>query len=110
MFKFFNITTLLLFVCFLFAPTISYALNSDVDTYSLLVNEEEETHSKNKPKNNNNNLNEEEEKEIKYHFFCNAKVLFGSKKAPNSSLFLYGQQLRNILVFKIPSPPPEPQL
>ncbi|MBA5793009.1 hypothetical protein H1R17_05930 [Flavobacterium sp. xlx-214] len=109
MLKIFNISTLLLFVCFLFAPTISYALNSDVDTYSLIISEEEETHSKNKSKSNNT-VNEEEEKEIHYYTFekyknyLSQQPIFVVDSDFNNSIF------KDNLVFKIPSPPPERNL
>ena len=75
MLKIFNITTLLLFVCFLFAPTITYALNKDTVNSSLIINEEEEVPTKTKSKASNKNINEEEEKEVQYHFFHNFNKL-----------------------------------
>lgn len=110
MFKFFNITTLLLFVCFLFAPTITYALNSDVDTYSLIVNEEEETHTKSKSKTTNNNINEEEEKEVQYHFFNNFCKLAQKAVIVVKNLNISKHDIKDDLVFKIPLPPPEQNL
>lgn len=106
MLKIFNITTLLLFVCFLFAPTITYALNKDVKTYSLIINEEEETHSKTKSKSNNN-INEEEEKEVQYHFFLNLKYSSAKITLANKNLNSLKHTLKDDLVFKIPLPPPE---
>lgn len=106
MFKIFNISTLILFVCFLFAPTISYALNSDVDTYSLIINEEEETHSKNKSKSNNT-VNEEEEKEIQYQFFNSSIYKTSKNLLSDAGLNFLNCCIKNYLVFKIPLPPPE---
>ena len=107
MLKVFNISTLLLFVCFLFAPTITYALDKDVDTYSLIINEEEETHSKTKNKTGSNNLNEEEEKEVQYQFF-NPSIYKTSKNLlSDAGLNFLNCCIKNYLVFKIPSPPPE---
>ena len=104
--KVFNITTLVLFVCFLFAPTITFALDQETP-YSLILNEEEEVNSKNK---SNNTVNEEEEKEVKYYTFENFKSQIDS-----NSLLLSGIDFRNLhikdeLVFKIPLPPPEHNL
>lgn len=107
MLKVFNISTLILFLCFLFAPTITFAFNADVDSYSLIINEEEETHSKNKSKNSTNNVNEEEVKEVKYYTFANffVNLLFTTtlSKNPNAK----NNNLKDDWVFKIPLPPPE---
>lgn len=105
MLKVFNISTLLLFVCFLFAPTITYAFDKDLDTYSLAISEEEETHSKNKT--GSNNLNEEEEKEIHYHFFSSFLYKTAKNDFSNASLNFANCCVKNYLVFKIPLPPPE---
>lgn len=107
MLKTFNIATLLLFVCFLFAPTITFALNKDVKIYSLILNEEEETHSKTKSKTSNNNINEEEEKEVQYHFSNNIKCLSSKKAFANKNLNSLKHTIKDDLVFKIPLPPPE---
>ncbi len=107
MLKIFNISTLILFVCFLFAPTITYAFNADVDTYSLIINEEEETHSKQKSKSNNNTVNEEEEKEVHYYTFQNFKNYLAQKPIFVASSNFDNSTLKDDLVFKIPLPPPE---
>ena len=109
MLKTFNILTLFLFVCFLFAPTVSYALGKDINTYSLILNEEEETHSKTKNKANNN-INEEEEKEVQYHFFNNFNKLLSNNSLILLSLIYLNDSIKDDLVFKIPLPPPEQKL
>lgn len=108
MLKILNITTLVLFVCFLIAPTVSFAFNKDIDTYSLILNEEEESHSK--TKSQNNNFSEEEEKEVQYHFFHNLKYLSTKITQANKNLNSLKHTIKDDLVFKIPLPPPEPQL
>lgn|SRR5690606_30155202 len=110
MLKIFNITTLLLFVCFLFAPTITYALNKDVVNSSLAINEEEEVPTKTKSKASNNNINEEEEKEVQYHFFNNCHKIVSNASIANSNLILLNHSIKDDLVFKIPLPPPEQNL
>lgn len=110
MLKLFNITTLLLFVCFLFAPTITFALNKDVDTFSLIINEEEETHSKNKSKSNNNTVNEEEEKEIQYYSFEKFRISLQKTYVFVNGSDLNNNAIKDDLVFKIPLPPPEQTL
>lgn len=109
MLKTFNIITLLLFVCFLFAPTITFALNKDVNTSSLVLNEEE-THSKTKSKTSNNNINEEEEKEVQYHFFNNFKNLTSNNAVVRLNRISLKYTIKDDLVFKIPLPPPEQHL
>lgn len=110
MLKIFNITTLLLFVCFLFAPTITYALNKDVVNSSLVINEEEEVPTKTKSKASNNNINEEEEKEVQYHFFNNCHKIVSNTAIANSNRILLNHSIKDDLVFKIPLPPPEQNL
>ncbi|SFN74225.1 hypothetical protein SAMN05421741_11011 [Paenimyroides ummariense] len=110
MLKIFNISTLLLFVCFLFAPTITYALNKDVVNSSLIINEEEEVPTKTKSKANNNNINEEEEKEVHYHFFLNCHKIVSNAVIANSNLNFSKHTIKDNLVFKIPLPPPEQNL
>lgn len=110
MLKIFNITTLLLFVCFLFAPTITYALNKDVVNSSLIINEEEEVPTKTKSKASNNNINEEEEKEVQYHFFNNFNRLIRNTAIASSNLTFLNHSIKDDLVFKIPLPPPEQNL
>jgi len=109
MLKVLNISTLLLFVCFLFAPTVTYALEAEVDTYSLIIAEEEETSSNTKTKNNNS-VAEEEEKEVNYYTF----EKFRDFKMNSISFYLQrcaiNYTLKDNLVFKIPSPPPENKL
>ncbi len=107
MLKVFNISTLLLFVCFLFAPTITYALNKDVETHTLILNEEEETHTKTKSKTNNNNINEEEENEVQNHFSNHLKYSSSKKNLANRNLNSLKHTIKDDLVFKIPLPPPE---
>ena len=109
MLKIFNISTLLLFVCFLFAPTITYALNKDVVNSSLIINEEEEVPTKTKSKANNN-INEEEEKEVQYHFFHNYHKIVSNAVIVNSNLNFSKHTIKDDLVFKIPLPPPEQNL
>ena len=104
MLKVFNISTLFLFVCFLFAPTVSFACKTDT-SYMLILNEEEEINSKNKT--SNNNLNEEEEKEVNYCAFSNFKNYLHSNPLILSSTDFSNIELKNNLVFKVPSPPPE---
>lgn len=105
MLKIFNISTLLLFVCFLFAPTITFALKKDVKSYSLILNEEEETHSKGKSKCNNT-VNEEEHKEIAYNSFANFRIYLHMKPGyVDGSNIIH--RIKDDLVFKIPLPPPE---
>jgi len=105
MLKIFNISTLLLFVCFLFAPTITFALKKDVKNYSLILNEEEETHSKGKSKCNNT-VNEEEHKEIPYYSFANFRIYLHMKPGyVDGSNIVH--RIKDDLVFKIPLPPPE---
>lgn len=111
MLKVFNISTLILFVCFLFAPTIAFALNKDVDTSTFVINEEEETHSKTKTKKgNNNNLNEEEEQQVHYHFFNNNQNLIYNPGFSDLNLISLIYTIKDDLVFKIPLPPPEQHL
>src|SRR5690606_34799960 len=102
MLKVFNISTLILFVCFLFAPTVTFAFKSDV-SYSMILNEEEEINSKNKT----NNLNEEEEKEVHYYTFSNFKnyLLYNPYSSQNADFSK--NAIKDHLVFKIPLPPPE---
>lgn len=104
MLKVLNISTLVLFVCFLFAPTITFAFETETP-YSLVLNEEEEINSKNKT--NNNNLNEEEEKEVNYYTFSNFKNYLHSNPLTLSRAGFSNNDLKNNLVFKIPLPPPE---
>lgn len=110
MLKIFNITTLLLFVCFLFAPTITYALNKDTVNSSLIINEEEEVPTKTKSKASNNNINEEEEKEVQYHFFHNFNKLVTNSSIAFKNLNILKHSIKDDLVFKIPLPPPEQNL
>jgi len=109
MLKVFNISTLILFVCFLFAPTITFAFNKSVNVSTIAINEEEETHSKTK-KGNNNNINEEEEKEVQYHFFHNYHKIASNAVIAYSNLNFSKHTIKDDLVFKIPLPPPEQNL
>ncbi|WLD23133.1 hypothetical protein NU10_10500 [Flavobacterium dauae] len=109
MLKVFNISTLILFVCFLFAPTITFALNKDINPSVFAINEEEETHSKTK-KGNNNNINEEEEKEVQYHFFHNYHKIVSNAVIAYLNLNFSKHAIKDDLVFKIPLPPPEQNL
>lgn len=107
MLKILNISTLLLFVCFLFAPTLSYAFDKDTQNIVVMAEEEENSQSKSK---GNNNINEEEEKEVHYYTFENFRGITlknkGVIKSPSTNNFT----LKDELVFKIPSPPPEQKL
>lgn len=107
MLKIFNITTLLLFVCFLFAPTATFALNKNADIHSVVINEEEEVPSEIKSKAGNNNINEEEEKEVQYHFFHKFSKLSRKPIVASKNLNLIKNAIKDDLVFKIPLPPPE---
>lgn len=107
MLKVFNISTLLLFVCFLFAPTISFALNKDINTASLVLAEEEENHSK--TKKNNNNLNEEE-KEVHYSFVNQFNNILLKNRSTGLKPAITNHSIKDDLVFKIPLPPPEQNL
>lgn len=103
--KVFNLTTLFLFVCFLFAPTVTFALDQEI-SYSLILNEEEEISSKKK----SNPLNEEEEKEVKYYTFENFKNHICSHLVYLSRWNTSKLHLKDDLVFQIPLPPPEQHL
>lgn len=109
MLKVLNISTLLLFVCFLFAPTVTYAIDADVDTLSIIVNEEEENNSKTKTKNNNS-VAEEEEKEVNYYTFEKFRYLKTNSFGYYFQRSVTNHTLKDDLVFKIPSPPPEHKL
>ncbi|HLV69727.1 MAG TPA: hypothetical protein VKY34_03390 [Xanthomarina sp.] len=89
-------------MCFLLAPTFSFAMEAET-SYVLMLAEEEENNTHKK----SNNVNEEEEKEITGYSFSNFKeylryntFLVGNADFSNNSL-------KNHLVFKVPLPPPE---
>jgi len=103
MLKVFNISTLILFVCFLFAPTITFAYKTELP-YSMIMTEEEEINSKNKT---NNNLNEEEEKEVHYYTFANFKNYLHYNPFMVRNADFSKNAIKDHLVYKVPSPPPD---
>lgn len=108
MLKIFNLITLSFFLCFLFAPTLSFALNKDLNTAMIIVAEEEENHSK--TKSPNNNLSEEEEKEVHYNFSNPFENILTKNGLWSNELICCNHTIKDNLVFKIPLPPPEQHL
>lgn len=108
MLKVLNISTLILFLCFLFAPTISYAIDKDLIKENIVLTEEEESHSKSKK--GNNNLSEEEENEVHYSLLSQFRNIISKSGLNNFYLAMNDFSIEDDLVFKIPLPPPENQL
>src|SRR5690554_5661892 len=107
MLKVLNIATLVRFVCFLCTPTLSYALDKDLNTtLHVLAEEEEENHSK----TSTNNLSEEEEKEVNYTFSNHFKNILTKNGIWSNGLLCCNHPIKDDLVFKIQSPPPEQHL
>lgn len=97
-----NILLLFFFINFMSAPTIAAVLGIDLPTFGFSLSEEEENHSSTKK---NNPISEEED--LKY--ISPLFTTFFNLETDYSNAFLIEtiHSIKDDLVLKIPSPPPD---